>query len=273
VTAPLAEGESVVGDREHRGASFDSVSAEYEAMRPGYPPGVIRLMASVSGLRPETDVLEIGCGTGHATIPLAEYGCTIVGIEPSRRMASLCHRRVRRFPNVDIRNVRLEEFHDPRLFHVIVCASSFHWLDPATRLQTVHDRLRDGGRLVVMTNLNPRGRAGFFARERESYQREMGNRRSYLGRDMDRDMARAQQQVEESPLFTVLRTVRVDWTRTYDRRGYERLLRTFSDFAHLEVDVRERIICRIGRLVEEQPGGLLNRPYRTLLSLVRKREC
>lgn len=49
--------------------------------RPGYPPQLFADLAQLAHIGPGSRVLEIGCGTGQATVPLAERGGEIVAVE------------------------------------------------------------------------------------------------------------------------------------------------------------------------------------------------
>lgn len=59
------------------------------------------------------DVLEIGCGTGQATLPLAERGCNVAGVEMGENLARMARSKVERYPNVRIVTARFEDW-DPR---------------------------------------------------------------------------------------------------------------------------------------------------------------
>ena len=65
-------------DRHRLRATFDEVADLYEAARPTYPPQLFDDLVSLAGLSPGARVVEIGCGTGQATLPLAERGLEIV---------------------------------------------------------------------------------------------------------------------------------------------------------------------------------------------------
>jgi 16S rRNA A1518/A1519 N6-dimethyltransferase RsmA/KsgA/DIM1 with predicted DNA glycosylase/AP lyase activity len=52
-------------------------------------------------------VLEIGCGTGQATVPLAERGSRIVAVELGPAMAAVARRNLARFPAVQVGRGRL----------------------------------------------------------------------------------------------------------------------------------------------------------------------
>ncbi|MFF0791644.1 hypothetical protein [Streptomyces spiralis] len=54
-------------DRHHLGRLFDEVPELYDRVRPGYPDELFADLAGVTGLDETSSVLEVGCGTGHAT--------------------------------------------------------------------------------------------------------------------------------------------------------------------------------------------------------------
>ena len=47
--------------------TFDSVACRYDEIRPGYPDELIDDIECLSGIPDDGRILEIGCGTGHAT--------------------------------------------------------------------------------------------------------------------------------------------------------------------------------------------------------------
>ena len=62
-------------------------------MRPSYPAVAVDACFRLGNLESHARVLEIGCGTGQATILFAERGCSIVGLEPNERLADIAHDR------------------------------------------------------------------------------------------------------------------------------------------------------------------------------------
>src|SRR6267143_6546045 len=50
-------------------ATFDEAAELYDRARPGYPPELFDDLANLGGLHPGARVLEIGSGTGKATLP------------------------------------------------------------------------------------------------------------------------------------------------------------------------------------------------------------
>ena len=69
-------------DRERLARTFDAAAALYQRARPDYPEELYDRLLEVTGLRPPSRLLEIGCATGKATLPLAARGYHIVCVEP-----------------------------------------------------------------------------------------------------------------------------------------------------------------------------------------------
>ena len=75
-------------DRVHRRTTFDAVAERYDSRRPHYPPAVFQAIEDFAGLGPGSRVLEVGCGTGHATVELARRGYDVLAVELGANMAA-----------------------------------------------------------------------------------------------------------------------------------------------------------------------------------------
>src|ERR671933_454382 len=64
-------------DRRRLRTTFEEVPELYERARPLYPPELFDDLVAYAGLEAGSRVLEIGCGTGQATLPLAERGLAV----------------------------------------------------------------------------------------------------------------------------------------------------------------------------------------------------
>ncbi len=89
--------------------TFDEDAERYDRARPGYPAAVFDDLAALAGVGPGCRVLEIGCGTGQATVPLAERGCEIVAVELGADLAAVARRRLAGFPKVRVEVAAFEE--------------------------------------------------------------------------------------------------------------------------------------------------------------------
>ena len=132
-------------DGARRGGGFDEVPELYDRTRPRYPAALVRELADRADLRPGVRVLEIAPGTGQLTLPVAELGCSITAVELGPSMAAVAARNLARYPAVRVVTAAFEEWPlSAEPFGAVVCATAFHWLDPAVR--TYQHRLITGVR-------------------------------------------------------------------------------------------------------------------------------
>jgi SAM-dependent methyltransferase len=127
-----------------RANSFGGAAHRYDAHRPRYPDQLVDDLLAF-GAR---SVLDVGAGTGIASIQLAERGTDVLAVEPDTRMASIAQEK----------GIRTEiatfERWEPRgrRFDLVVFAASFHWVDPALALPKVRDILTADGKLALIWN-------------------------------------------------------------------------------------------------------------------------
>jgi tRNA1(Val) A37 N6-methylase TrmN6 len=93
-----------------RKRSFDAAARLYDRFRPGYPEHLFEDLVQLSGIPEGGRILEIGPGTGQATLPLARRGYSILGIEMGASMARLYRKNLRGFPNAEILNIAFEDW-------------------------------------------------------------------------------------------------------------------------------------------------------------------
>jgi SAM-dependent methyltransferase len=259
-------------ERLARRRQFGAAAAAYDAVRPGYPAGIVEVLIARAGLGRASEVLEIGCGTGQLTRDLAPTGCAIVCLEPSAELACLARRNLARFPNVRVQEATFECFEPvPSTFDLVVAATSFHWVDPRVRCQRPHQTLRPGGLLGVLTNAHPGPWTGFFERVQDVYGAvapeltqtgERGQTETWAD-DLASELA-------ASGLFAQTEAFSERWQKRFGRDDYLALLSTFSPHRQLPEDQRERLFAAIGRLIDEEYGGYVEQPYSTILCLARK---
>jgi 16S rRNA A1518/A1519 N6-dimethyltransferase RsmA/KsgA/DIM1 with predicted DNA glycosylase/AP lyase activity len=68
---------------------YKGISNIYDEIRPSYPERLIQDVISKTNLKMSDKLLEIGVGTGKATVQFAEKGFTIHAIELGEDMAEI----------------------------------------------------------------------------------------------------------------------------------------------------------------------------------------
>ena len=118
----------------------------------------------MSNLRSGSRVLEIGCGTGQVSVPLAELGVDLVAVERGSHLAAHTRHNLAPFPNARVEAGAFEEWPLPEEpFDAVICVNAFHWLDPNVRFVKSFAALREGGVLTILHAHHVRGGTpGFF---------------------------------------------------------------------------------------------------------------
>jgi SAM-dependent methyltransferase len=264
-----------------RGA-FDEDADLYDRARPGYPTQLFDDLAVLAGVGPGCRLLEIGPGTGKATIELARRGCRITAVElgpnlaviASRNLTAL-HEALRQpgetIPRAEVVVSAFETWPLPdEQFDVVVAATAYHWLDPAVRLAKIAAALRSGGMLaVVETHHVAGGDEGIFVDVQECYQRwdpttKPGFRLPAVG-----DVPQAAE-TDHSGVFDRAVFRRYEWDQTYLCADYLDLLMTYSDHRAMPEPARTGLLGCIAELIDNRYGGQITKHYLTQLWLAHR---
>ena len=159
-------------DRENLKRIFDRDPELYDRARPGYPERLFDDLLTLAGLEPGEAVLEIGCGTGQATRPLARRGCRLVCLEIGEGLARVARRNLAPFPQVEVISSAFEAW-EPQgaVFRMVFAATSWHWLDPSVRYAKAASVLEPGAALAIVSGGHafPEGFDSFFTEIQECY--------------------------------------------------------------------------------------------------------
>jgi SAM-dependent methyltransferase len=139
-------------DRTRR-ITFEEVAEIYDEVSTSYPEELIEDALTLSEIPADGRILEIGCGPGNATIPVAKRGYRIVGIELGERLAALAVKNCRAYPGVEIRNTAFEDWAlEEKAFDLAISADAFHWIPPEVGYPKVARALKDSGSAVFFWN-------------------------------------------------------------------------------------------------------------------------
>jgi SAM-dependent methyltransferase len=129
---------------------FDRAAEDYQRTRPVCPPRLFDDLVRLAGLAAGDRVIEIGCGTGQATVPLAERGLAVTAVELGPQLAAIARRRLAGFPAAKVVTCSFEDWpaYDAPV-DAVVAVSSLHWIDPPLRYAKPHGLLRPQGTMAV----------------------------------------------------------------------------------------------------------------------------
>ena len=259
-------------NRELLRATFGQDARLYDQCRPTYPHELFADLATLAGLGARSRVLEIGCGTGQATLPLAQLGCTIVAMDLSPDMAALAHRNLAQFPNVTVVAAAFEDWQSSTgPFDAVLSATAFHWLDPDVRMIKAADLLRPGGTLgIISTHHIAGGTEAFFAAAQRCYERFDPTTPPGMRLSTSDEIPEETAEFDRSARFGPVEFRRYPWQHTYTAPEYLNLLMTYSGHRAMAPQARTGLFACIAQLIDNDYDGQITKQYRTRLAIAQK---
>lgn len=261
-------------DRQRLRGTFDSAAELYQQARPQYPEPLYDALVEVAGIRAGDRLLEVGCATGKATIPLAHRGFRITCVEIGPDLAAVARRNLAAFPNVEVITGAFETWQAPLSdrFDLVFAATAWHWIDPKLRYQRARELLRPGGHLAcwTATHVIPEGGDPFFFEIQDVYE-EIGE-----GMPAGTPLLRPggipddRAEIDRSGLFEDVVVRHFDWEISYNAEEYLRLLDTFSGHIAMQAWQRDRLYVEIRRRLAQRPDGRLRRHWGAVLHVARR---
>ena len=115
----------------------------YEQARPVMPIYPVNIIKKYLGGKPDK-VVDLGCGTGLSTLIWENHCNQVIGIDPNEEMLSVA--RKKETGSVSFRQAFSHETGIADDFaDVVMCAQSFHWMEPTQTLVEINRILKPNG--------------------------------------------------------------------------------------------------------------------------------
>jgi SAM-dependent methyltransferase len=166
-----------------RARSFDAWAGQYDRFRPGYPNALFDVIASRLALPPRPLVVDLGAGTGRASLAMAARGWRVTAVEPGRPMLDILRARAADLGLVisTVQATAEATGLDPGSVDLVTAGQSFHWFEKEAALAEIARITRIGGGVALFWNVRDRDRSPFL----ETYARLL-ERHVEHGGDMGR---------------------------------------------------------------------------------------
>ena len=134
------------------GALFAGTAWYYARYRPGYPEAFFADIVARFHLDGTGRLLDLGCGTGQLTIPLAQHVAAVIGMDPEPEMLAEAAGQAQA---AHITNVTWAQGSSADLaggfgrFRLVTMGRSFHWMDRERVLTVLDGMVEDGGGIVL----------------------------------------------------------------------------------------------------------------------------
>lgn len=238
-----------------RAKSFEHGAGDYERLRPEFPTQLFDDIRTAAGARINGRVLEVGAGTGRATLPLVRRGAKIEVVEPAEDMLRILAGRLQTEGldnRCDLRQAAFEDVDPAQAYDVIIAAQSFHWADPATRWPRLASLLRTDGRAYLFWNgwhLHRRAHhvdavRALYADSGHGLQPDLEDHRS--------DASWAESEIEAEPALGLVAARTYQWPWRLPVDDYLALLNTTSQYSVAAPGVRQPLLNALRELLGDQ---------------------
>jgi len=224
--------------------TFDRVASLYDEVRSGYLAELYQLLASM--VPAESAMLEVGCGTGKATVGFAAHGLDIVALYPGASMIEEAAVHLQENDRVRFVQSPFEDWTpDSDVFDLIAAAQAWHWVPPEVGLAKAAALLRPDGVLAIFGSEWAVADPGVRDAIDETYARsapELQN--SPLGTWYLLD-GPLPAMIAGSGLFRDLHHQSFAWARTLSTQSYLGMLRTLSNHQGLGLERPQALMVAV----------------------------
>lgn len=260
----------------HQGRSlFGSAAEIYQQSRSDYPAALYQFILAGSKLGERCKTLEIGPGTGIASIQLSALGAKpLVLLEPDQGFNQHLNTLFAKQAEVEIIQQAFEDwFVEPASFDLVVAATSFHWLEPKQRLQKIAQCLKVSGQLALLWNCYvDEDQQDEFHNATQSLLSGLPQSPSEGANNVSFALdvnARAEEFARHS-CFGELRHKQVKWCLQLTTAQLVALYSTFSVISSLSVARQQSLLKQLADIADHQFGGLVTRNMTSIIYMAQK---
>ncbi len=123
---------------------------DFDKYRYRYNNALFADVIAFSHLDATKKALEIGPGTGQATTPILESGCSYLAIELGENFTAYMKQRFASYPNFQIIHGDFETYpFDSKTFDLVYSAATIQWIPEDLAFPKIYQMLKPGGTLAM----------------------------------------------------------------------------------------------------------------------------
>lgn len=238
--------------------TFNTDEYNYDKSRPDYPKELFEDIFDYTNLLDNSNVLEIGIGTGQATLPFLNKGFNVTAVELGDKLARYCTQKFSHFDNFNIINSDFIEVDLPeKSFDLIYSATAFHWIPKNCGYAKIKSLLKSYGAVALfwnhpfVSNANNKTNLASMA----VYKKYRPNDKT----PVEFDSTKCQEQINELKHygFTNIKSKEYKRIRKLTSDEYISLIKTYSDHNALPEKVRNTFEKEMKQAIDDV-GGVIN---------------
>ena len=250
--------------------TFGRISNLYDKARIGYPAILIDDILDYAEIKTDAIILDIGCGTGQATLPFAQRGYNVIGLDMSQEMIDVAKKKCSSFSNVSF---RVETFEDvdfsPDSFDVLTSGMAWHWINQKEREEKAHRILKSGGTLALFWSYQRKQESDFVKALGRILDKYGGADRGPAGSKVRQISEMFYHELKRNPLFTLVEIREYEEDFEFSKNKYFDLVISYGWVQGLPEDKRRALTQDLKELYREHQEPLPV-PYKYVLLLAKK---
>ena len=242
--------------------TFDTAVSLYEKMRPGYVDDIYRAIFEYVHIDENSRVVEVGSGSGQATLPVLKTGCELTSVEYGENFSELLRNKFKEYERFKVITGKFEDVNlENNTFDLVFSATAFHWVPEEIGYPKLHSILKDGGAFARFAN-RPRicKDDPDFAAEIDNIYDDYYNKyyglRSGTKAWFTEDKAKEISLIPAKYGFRDIKYYLFYRDRVFTAIEYVGLLGTYSDHIAIEESIRKEFFDRIEEAINEHGGSI-----------------
>lgn len=223
-------------------------------------------MISVVKLKTSSKILEIGSGTGKATLPFVELGSSIVCVDVNKEQINEAIENLSKYKNIRYICGSFEEVKLPQnSFDLIFAAQAWHWINPEVGYTKVERLLKNNGAFAIIWKLQDRNRSKLVREMGELYTKHCPKRNTYK----THSVRHVSKEIGPIKAFSLVTLKEYTTKRNYTKKELIGLAGTYSSVANLKESKRQVLFDRLSDLLEGRKEPIVI-PYKYTLMVFKK---
>lgn len=237
---------------------FNEDAQNYDKSRPTYTAAVFEEIIKYAQIEEGKQALEIGIGTGQATLPFIKTGCRVTAIELGENLAAYSKEKFKAYSNFNVINTDFESYAAKEdCIDLVYSATAFHWIPDEVGYKKVFDLLQPGGTIALFWNHPYMNRKDYevHVEMQKVYQKYLSTTK--LPTEFSEDKCSVIKDKLKHYGFKDIQSKLFYNTRQLNTQEYINLLNTYSDHRALPEDIKRQLEEGIVAVIN-QFGGTVN---------------
>jgi ubiquinone/menaquinone biosynthesis C-methylase UbiE len=232
--------------------TFNTAYLEYDKWRPTYVTELYKDIFAFKEINQSSNVLEIGIGTGQATMPILEKGCSLTAIELGDKLSEYTKQKFSDYKNFNIKNIAFQDLEcPPNTFDLVFSATAFHWIPEELGYTKVYEMLKSGGIFARFANhpFKDKEKEELHVAMQKIYSKYMPG--SVSSEEYSEEDAQNCADISKKYGFIDVNYKLYHRTRSFNAKEYVSLLGTYSDHIAIEEQKRQKFFSEIEKTIED----------------------